>query len=241
MGISQDDLELIEKIKVYRQDKEKLELLDFKNQALEKQNKQLKEALKDLQTDIIGNKKILNQINALKTENIQLKKEREIQKSQFELVVTTPKEARTVYGQIRQNLKKAKKEVLVCSPWITYLVEEFSGVEKEVKMKIITSFREEDIKSGITSLDKLRALMKSGAHIRYNNNLHAKMMFIDSEVAIISSANLTRKGLGVNYEAGVLIKDPDQVKKAIEFFQGVWDESEDLDYDQLKKYAILTE
>ncbi len=67
------------------------------------------------------------------------------------------------------------------------------------------------------------------------------MMFIDSEVAIISSANLTRKGLGVNYEAGVLIKDPDQVKKAIEFFQGVWDESEDLDYDQLKKYAILTE
>jgi len=37
------------------------------------------------------------------------------------------------------------------------------------------------------------------------------MIFIDSRVAIISSANLTRKGLSVNYEAGVVIKNQEKV------------------------------
>lgn len=237
MKVSKDDLELIEKIKEYRQDIKKLELLDFKNQTLEKQNNELKQNLKELHRDIIDQKRILKQISNLKSEKIRLNKKLTDLVKQFDLVVTTPSKAQTVYGEIRTNLKNAKKEVLVCSPWITYLVEEFAGFKGKVKLKIITTLREEDIKKGITSVDKLRVLMELGSQIRYNNNLHAKMVFIDSKTAIISSANLTQKGLSVNYEAGVIIKEPQKVQKAIEFFHGVWEESKILDEDKLIEIA----
>lgn len=108
------------------------------------------------------------------------------------------------------------------------MVDEFGDFNKKIRLKVIANFREEDVKSGITDLDKFRVLTRLGAEIRYNNNVHAKMVFIDSKIAIISSANLTRKGLSVNYEAGVVIKNQDKVKKALKFFKGVWDESEPL-------------
>jgi len=64
------------------------------------------------------------------------------------------------------------------------------------------------------------------------------MILIDSKFAIISSANLTKRGLSVNYEAGILIKDIGQVKKALEFFCGVWMESKPLSDDELNKYKF---
>ena len=125
----------------------------------------------------------------------------------------------------------------MCSPWITYLVNEFKGFKQDVNLKIITNFRKEDVKRGITDIDKLRALQDLGAEIRYNNNLHAKMVFIDGKTAIISSANLTKRGLSVNYEAGSVIKDYEKVQEAVEFFDNVWKDSEILTSELIRKYV----
>ena len=81
----------------------------------------------------------------------------------------------------------------------------------------------------ISDLDKLRVLKDTfGAEIRYNNELHAKMVVIDNSVAIISSANLTKKGLSVNYEAGVCLRDQYVVNKVAQFFNDIWKESQPL-------------
>ena len=93
------------------------------------------------------------------------------------------------------------------------------------------------MKRGITDIDKLRALQELGAEIRYNNNLHAKMVFIDGKTAIISSANLTKRGLSVNYEAGSVIKDYDKVQEAVKFFDNVWKESEILTSELIRRYV----
>ena len=104
-----------------------------------------------------------------------------------------------------------------------------------MNIKVITNCRDEDIKSGITDKDKLRVLHDNiGADLRFNNKLHAKLMIIDSKVAIISSANLTRSGLHVNYEAGVIIKKKRDVLKAAEFFNDVWMRSKPLTIDMVK-------
>ena len=93
----------------------------------------------------------------------------------------------------------------------------------------------EDIEMGITDLEKFRALKdKFGAEIRYNNDLHAKMVILDSSVAIISSANLTKKGLFVNYEAGICLKDANMVNKVAQFFNEMWKESEPLTQQAIK-------
>ena len=62
------------------------------------------------------------------------------------------------------------------------------------------------------------------------------MVFIDGVTAIISSANLTKRGLSVNYQAGAVIKDQKKVSEGIQFFIGVWDESDLLTPELIMKY-----
>lgn len=237
MKISKENLELIEKIKQYRSDQYQLEVIAFKNEVLEKQNNELKKALKTLQSEHIDRNKLLGDIKKIKEENKNLK--REIQKSdkKFEFLMTSPESVKSVYGEIKNYLSQAEKEILVCSPWITYLMEEFNELPEDISLNVITNFRDEDIKSGITDIDKIRVLKSLGAEIRYNNNLHAKMVFIDSKIAIISSANMTGRGLRINYEAGVLIKDKKIVTESIKFFKGVWEESRPLNDDVINKHT----
>jgi len=230
MEVSEEIMKIVEKIRNYRTDKELLETLKSENEVFKKQNTKYKETLTKLQSALIDKNKLIEQINDLKLENRKLKLDMKQLRDNFDFIVTTPNSTSTVYGEIRENLAKAKKEVFVCSPWITYLVDEFKEFNrKNINMKITVNFRKEDIEREITDINIIKVLKKIGAEIRYNNDLHAKMILIDSNVAIISSANLTRKGLSVNYEAGVVIKDQNHVKKALEFFKGVWEESEPLD------------
>ncbi|WP_281773938.1 phospholipase D family protein [Methanobacterium formicicum] len=240
MDFSKEDLELIEKIRVYRTDKKLIETLSLENHTLKEKNKEIQEALVPLKKEFLDRDKLISQINDLKLEIKGLKKELTEFKGKYKFVVTTSDSVSTVYSEIRKNLSGAKKEVLVCSPWITYLVNEFEGFPPGITLKIITNFRKEDVERGITDVDKLRALQELGAKIRYNNNLHAKMVFIDGEIAIISSANLTKRGLSVNYEAGAVIKDQAKVTEAVEFFNSVWDESETLTSELIRNYAQVT-
>ncbi|BDZ68740.1 phospholipase D family protein [Methanobacterium ferruginis] len=236
MDFSKKDLELIEAIRVYRSDKKVIESLKLENHILKEKNQEIQEALVPLKKEFIDRDKLLNQIRDLKKEKKKLKSELEQYHDNYKFVVTTADSVATVYSEIRNNLSEAKKEVLVCSPWITYLVDEFQGFSRDVSLKIITNFRKEDVERGITDVDKLRALQELGAEIRYNNNLHAKMVFIDGKTAIISSANLTKRGLSVNYEAGAVIKDQNKVKEAVKFFNSVWEESENLTPKLIRSY-----
>ncbi len=54
------------------------------------------------------------------------------------------------------------------------------------------------------------------------------MVIIDNSVAIISSANLTKKGLSVNYEAGICVREQHMINKVAQFFNDIWKESQPL-------------
>lgn len=237
MDFTEEDLKLIETIRGYRGDKKIIESLKVENEILKEKNQEIQEALVPLKKELVDRDKLMNQIRDLKREKKELKKELAQAHERYKFVVTSADSVATVYSEIRNNLSKAKKEVLVCSPWITYLVDEFQGFPQGVTLKIITNFRKEDVKRGITDVDKLRALQDLGAEIRYNNNLHAKMVFIDGQTAIISSANLTKRGLSVNYEAGAVIKDTEKVQEAVNFFNNVWEESETLTPELIRSFA----
>ncbi|WJI10453.1 hypothetical protein FGU46_10315 [Methanobacterium sp. CWC-01] len=237
MEIPEDKLELIETIRKYRKSKEYEDLLLEENKKLKEDNKELKSIIEDLSSEIIEYHNLLDEVKRLKADNRILEQANEDLKKQCGVIVTTPHSTRSVIAEIRDNLSEAKNEVLVCSPWITYLLEEFAQFKRGVKLKVVINFRKEDIESGITDLDKIRVLRRLGAEIRYNNDLHAKMIFIDEETAIISSANLTKRGLSVNYEAGVIIKNKEHVQNALKFFNGVWEESLPLSEDMVQEMS----
>ncbi len=233
---SKKDLELIENIRNYRSDEIIIKSLKIDNKILKEKNREIHDDFVNLNKELIDREELLDQINKLKTETKRLKQELVQNSEQYKFVVTSTNSINTVYGEIRSNLSEAKKEVFVCSPWITYLVDEFKGFPKGVRLKIITNFRKEDVEHGITDVDKLQTLQDLGAEIRYNNNLHAKMVFIDNKTAIISSANLTKRGLSVNFEAGAVIKDSEKVQEAVKFFEEVWGESKTLTPELIRMY-----
>ena len=234
---SKKDLDLIKKLRSYRSDETIIKTLKVENEVLKEKNNEIKDDFVNLNKELIDREELINQIRELKQENKNLKGKLVQNAEKYKFVVTSSDSVNTVYGEIRNSLAEAKNEVLVCSPWITYLVNEFKGFPQGVKLKIITNFRKEDVKRGITDIDKLRALQDLGAEIRYNNNLHAKIVFIDGKTAIISSANLTKRGLSVNYEAGAVIKDLEKVQEAVKFFNGVWKESKILTPELIRKYV----
>lgn len=236
MKISKEITELAGKIRKHRIDTKLVEELKIKKEVLENQIKELEKSIKILKLNTIEQNQLLKQIKELEEDKKILKLNLEKFKEAYTFIVTTPKEAsETVYGEISRELSKAKREVLICSPWITYIVDELSNFKKKINIKIITRLIKEDIDKGVTDLDKFRVLKKDfGAEIRYNNDLHAKMMIIDNSIAIISSANLTKKGLSVNYEAGVCLKDKNMIRKITLFFDDVWKESKPLTEQAIK-------
>lgn len=241
MKVSKEIIELTEEIKKYRTDVKLVEELKIKKEALERQIGGLEENIKILKLNTIKQNKLLDQIKELEINKKKLNLDLEKAKEAYTFVVTTPNEAsNTVYGEISRELSQAKKEILISSPWITYIVEELSsfkkkGGKKNIDIKVITRLIKEDIENGITDLEKFRVLKDTfGADIRYNNDLHAKMVIVDNSVAIISSANLTKKGLSVNYEAGICLKDKDMVNKVAQFFNDIWKESKPLTKQAIK-------
>jgi phosphatidylserine/phosphatidylglycerophosphate/cardiolipin synthase-like enzyme len=51
--------------------------------------------------------------------------------------------------------------------------------------------------------------------------LHAKLVAADERVALLGSANLTDKALAQNLELGVLIHDPDVVRRTVRHFRSL--------------------
>ena len=235
--VSEDKLEIVDKIREFRDSEERIKVLEAENELLKFINVEYKNKLIDLFSDNIERTELLDEISNLKMELNRVKLDLENVDDYFEFLITSPNKVSSVLGEIRRCLNGAKEEVLVCSPWITYLANEFKNFNKNVKIKVITNWRREDIKSGITDLDKLRVLDDLGADIRFNNDLHAKMLIIDSKEAIISSANFTRRGFQVNYEAGVIIRKKTDVSQAVDFFNGVWEESKSLTMEMITKKA----
>ena len=137
MKISKDIIKLAEKIKKHRIDKKTTEELRIKKESLESQLEGLEKDIKILKLNTIEQNSLLDQINHLEKEKRQLSLDLEKVKEESTFIVTTPKEAsNTVRGEISRELSKSQKEILICSPWITYIVDELSDFRKGKNIKL---------------------------------------------------------------------------------------------------------
>jgi phosphatidylserine/phosphatidylglycerophosphate/cardiolipin synthase-like enzyme len=54
------------------------------------------------------------------------------------------------------------------------------------------------------------------------NIVHAKMMIIDGEIAVVGSHNYTQSAFTMNYEVSLLVYDSDVCKNLLEFFNNLF-------------------
>lgn len=77
-------------------------------------------------------------------------------------------------------------------------------------VNIVTNLAVDGLLSGSIDAAALLYLAQSipNSTVTYLPSLHAKIYVADTKVAVITSANLTNKGLAGNHEYGVLLRDP---------------------------------
>lgn len=100
---------------------------------------------------------------------------------------------------------KAKKEVVICAPFIKLeaLKAILSKVQKSVKITVYTRWRADEVALGVTDLEVFDFLKDiDNSRLFLIDNLHAKLYVADDD-ALVGSANVTNAALGWSIQPNV--------------------------------------
>jgi len=133
-----------------------------------------------------------------------------------------------IHLKIESMLDSAETEIKILSPYMNLMYDHIISLAKnnpDLTIKLVTrTLRDTKGKIGRNALDLLKKVTKG--QIRENEILHARMIIVDDKEALISSADLTRDQLIDEFNAGIWVRDKETVKRATEFFDNIWEESE---------------
>ena len=165
-----------------------------------------------------------------------------------EFVPTFLKEERSALRKIHEMISGAQNHIYIVYPWIT-LGEEFIipfenalSNNKDVEVYLITKLEKEDVFRRLHQLDDVerwKSIFGDNISIKYNNNLHAKMIIVDDTEMIVGSSNLTGSGLGSSrdyegkpqIEANIYTNDRKAVENGVGFFVRLWSHKSSSKYE----------
>jgi len=152
-------------------------------------------------------------------------------RAQSHFVSTIPPETQ-IKDKLKDMFNKASSRVLICSRFITEFwadIVKLKNDKPKIDIRILTVPKSEgkqykgDGKKFIKpAFDGLQRTLEG--NFRTNALLHSRLYIIDDEV-LVSSADITPEQLEKEYNAGVWTKDEDTLKKAIDFFEKIWEDS----------------
>ena len=125
-------------------------------------------------------------------------------------------------SQLSELLSLPRQTLLLACPfitkpvadWVSQRLTENKGIQ-QVQILFLTNIRMESVLAGVLELEGLAQLGRTFARLClvHMPSLHAKVYVADEQYAIITSGNLTGGGLRGNYEYGVGIRTPEQVRE----------------------------
>jgi phosphatidylserine/phosphatidylglycerophosphate/cardiolipin synthase-like enzyme len=134
----------------------------------------------------------------------------------------------------RDLIEKAQLDIFVTSPFVDscYLVTALQEAKgRRVTVKLVAR-RPENVKEDRLKIDCQTNLKRAGIVIHYINQIHAKIIVIDSKIAIISSMNLYSGSTGgALFEAGVVSFEKKVVDSATKYIVGLLERPESTDSD----------
>ena len=132
-----------------------------------------------------------------------------------------------IYDKIYEMLHNARNDIRIISPFIDILYEEIININKNnenITIKIITrykkdikGFRERIAKNVIDLLNKA-----TKENVVQSDVIHSRLIIIDENELLVSSADLTRDQLYDEYNSGIWTRDKEAIIKAIEFFEHIY-------------------
>ncbi len=135
-----------------------------------------------------------------------------------------------IFPALKQIISSAKKQVFITSPWIKgEVLKDLFSEKRDISVEIIIrASKLEDLL--ITDPYTFEIISKLNARVYLNPDLHAKILIVDDNKALIGSANLTRAGLEPegNIETAVLIENKNEIKKLKNYYQSIKESSLDI-------------
>jgi len=128
---------------------------------------------------------------------------------------------------INSLINETKEKLAICSPWIDDIIERENELGNLKKQKVEITLLTRSAKKETKHFQSLQGLKRQRFPIEINDNLHSKLIISDEKKMYIGSANLLRRSLTVNHEAGILTEDPRIIKPAIDYFNRLFDEAGD--------------
>jgi len=131
-----------------------------------------------------------------------------------------------VHSLFENLASEAKKEILIANYMIYDAARDLlkrvcrKAKDKGAEVRVLTTKNSQE-----SILDEIGKLIGYG-NIRIRNSLHAKFAIFDRKVLFISSANFTASSTINNDEIAISVSLEEVAKKAVEYFEDMWNESE---------------
>ena len=134
----------------------------------------------------------------------------------------------------------SRERVVICTPY--YVPDEpldsaiRSAARRGVEVHLILPERNDSMIVAATSQGFWNGLMRAGVnlHLFRGGLLHAKVVTVDSRMAIIGSANLDRRSFELNYELNMFLADPITVAALDIRLRSYLDRSRKVDIDEVR-------
>ena len=124
----------------------------------------------------------------------------------------------------KQLIRMAKETILIANPFIEncYLTDALlDSAQSSTKIKIVTRRPQDREMKKEQCHQKLR---KMGILLRYDNQIHSKIMVVDNKIAVVSSMNFySGSSGGASKEAGIVSMDEKVVESAADYIRKLID------------------
>jgi len=132
---------------------------------------------------------------------------------------------------ISDILGSAKREVLVCSPYLDQVVLPLmSKVPNQATVRILTQESEAPMLTRLVSLNpriKIRSVKERSGGVQLYQ-VHAKFVCVDRRSVVVMSANINERSLYYNFELGILVEDDRVAHDVAQIFDSVYAEGREV-------------
>jgi len=116
--------------------------------------------------------------------------------------------------------------LLIVCPFIKAgVVDRLLGNVVPADLRVVTRFDLKGFAAGVSDIAALGRVMAAGGQVRGVHGLHAKVFVFGTEAAVVTSANLTHRGLNANAEFGCVSVLPEFVTACRTYFEDLWSRS----------------
>ena len=120
----------------------------------------------------------------------------------------------------KQLIRMAKNNILIANPFVAscYLTDALiDSSQSSVKINIVTRRPKAKENNKAECHSKLR---KMGIFLRYDNQIHSKIMVVDNKIAVVSSMNFySGSSGGGSKEAGIVSIEEKAVESALKYIK----------------------